>query len=249
MNLESFGYAAIGGVLPALAWLYFLLKEEDRCPQPRWAIFFAFILGMIAVPLVMPLQSMACKAWALSPAAACLSGQTSLLGARVIIAWAAIEETMKYLIAAIFILWRRNAVRNSIDLVATMLTVALGFAALENTLFLIEPFSQGYLLQAIGLGNLRFIGSTLLHVVASSVIGFALAFSWQASRPVRAAAASIGLILAISLHALFNFFIIQGDGSYVILALFTVWTGAVAFFAAFEVLKYFRYRNLPKNVC
>ncbi len=248
-SLETFGYAFVGGLLPALAWLYFLLKEEDRCPQPRWAVVLAFIAGMIAVPLVMPLQSLACREWAESAVLACQGGQTSLLGTKVIIAWAAIEETAKYAVAAIFVLWRRAAVRNSLDIVATMLTVALGFAALENALFLLAPFSQGYLLQAIGLGNLRFIGSTLLHVVASSIIGFSLAFSYQSSRHIRALAASIGLILAIALHALFNFFIIQGDGSYVILALFTVWTGAVALFAAFEILKYFLYRNLPKNTC
>ncbi len=249
MDVDTIGYAFLGGVLPALAWLYFLLKEEGRCPQPRWAVFLAFAVGMLSVPLVMPLQAAACKEWALSAYLACEAGQTGLLGTKVLIAWAAIEETMKYIIAAAFVLWRRMAVRNSIDLVATMLTVALGFAALENTLFLIHPFSQGYLLEALGLGNLRFIGSTLLHVVASSVIGFAMAFSLKASKPVRAVAASIGLILAIALHALFNFFIIHGEGSYVILALFTAWTGAVAVFAAFEVLKYFRYRNSPKNTC
>lgn len=249
MTLEALGYAFLGGVLPALAWLYFLLKEEERCPQPRWAIFLAFVCGMIAVPLVMPLQSWSCQLWALSPELACGGGYTSLLGNKVIIAWAAIEETVKYAVAAALILWRRNAVRNTVDIVATMLTVALGFAAVENMLFLIHPFSQGYLLEAIGLGNLRFIGSTLLHVVASSVIGFGLAFSKESSRPVRMLAASVGLILAIALHALFNFFIIHGDGSYVVLALFTVWTGAVAVFAAFEILKYFRYRNLPKNTC
>lgn len=249
MDFQTLGYAFLGGLLPALAWLYFLLKEEERCPQPRWAVFLAFVCGMVAVPLVMPLQSWSCNALADSPSLACSGGYTSLLGAKVIIAWAAIEEIVKYAFAAAFVLWRRNAVRNTIDIVATMLTVALGFAALENMLFLIQPFSQGYLMEAIGLGNLRFIGSTLLHVVASSVIGFGLAFSREASRPVRMAAASFGLILAIALHALFNFFIIHGDGSYVILALFTVWTGAVAVFAAFEILKYFRYRNSPKNTC
>lgn len=248
-SLETIGYALIGGLLPALAWLYFLLKEEGRCPQPRWAVVLAFVAGMIAVPLVLPLQSLSCHEWAVNPAFACEGGQTGLLGTKVLIAWAAIEETAKYALAAMFVLWRRKAVRNSLDIVATMLTVALGFAALENALFLLAPFSQGYLLQAIGLGNLRFIGSTLLHVVASSIIGFSLAFSYQSSRPVRMLAASFGLILAIALHAVFNFFIIQGDGSYVILALFTVWTGAVALFAAFEILKYFLYRNLPKNTC
>lgn len=246
---ETLGYAFLGGVLPALAWLIFMLREEDRCPQPRWAVLLAFVAGMIAVPLVMPLQSLSCNEWAISAYWACHHSETTLLGTKVLIAWAAIEETAKYALAAAFVLWRKNAVRNSLDIVATMLTVALGFAALENTLFLIQPFSQGYLMEAIGLGNLRFIGSTLLHIVASSVLGFALAFSYKASIPIRMLASSVGLILAIALHALFNFFIIEGDGSYVILALFTVWTGAVAVFAAFEILKYFLYRNLPKNIC
>ena len=246
---ETLGYAFVGGLLPALAWLYFLLKEEDRCPQPRWAVWLAFIAGMIAVPLVLPLQNLSCNEWAVNAYRACEGGQTALLGHKVLIAWAAIEETAKYALAATLVMWRRTAVRNSLDIVITMITVALGFAALENALFLIHPFSEGNLWQALGLGNLRFIGSTLLHVVASSLIGFALAFSYKASRPLRTLAASIGLILAIALHGAFNFFIIEGGGSYVVLALFTVWTGAVTVFAAFEILKYFLYRNLPKNIC
>jgi hypothetical protein len=28
-----------------------------------------------------------------------------------------------------------------------------------------------------------------------------------------------------------------------------VWGGLILFFALFEVLKYFRYRNLPPNTC
>ncbi len=233
--LETVGYAFIGGLLPALIWLYFLLKEEDRCPQPRWAIFLAFVAGMLAVPFVIPAEDLAVK---MLPA-----------GLPVIIAWATIEETVKYLLAAGFVLWRSNAVRNAIDVVATMITVALGFAALENALFLIDPLSDGRFLAGLVTNNLRFIGATLLHVVASSAIGFALAFSWQASRPIRALAASLGLVLAIALHALFNFFIIQEDGSHTILAFFTVWTGAIVLFATFEILKYLRYRNLPKNTC
>lgn len=233
--LETIGYAFVGGLLPALFWLYFLLKEEGRCLQPRWAIFLAFISGMIAVPIVIPLEDLAVD---LLPA-----------GLFVIIAWATVEETVKYLLAAGFVLWRRSAVRNSIDIVATMITVALGFAALENTLFLIDPLSDGRFLSGLVTNNLRFIGATLLHVVASSAIGFALAFSWEASRPVRAISASLGLILAITLHALFNFFIIKEDGSHTILAFFLVWTGAIVLFAVFEILKYLRYRNLPKNTC
>jgi len=233
--LETMTYAFIGGLLPALVWLYFLLKEEERCPQPAWAIFVMFIAGMIAVPFVLPFEDLAVQN---------LSSDLSI-----IIAWATAEEVVKYLLFAIVTLMFAHAVRNSIDIVISMITVALGFAALENALFLLDPLSQGRFLAGLVTNNLRFIGSTLLHVIASSAIGFALAFSYRARPPVRAIAAAFGLILAIGLHALFNFFIIREGGSTTILAFFTVWTGAVVFFAAFEILKYFRYRNLPKNVC
>lgn len=231
----TIGYAFLGGLFPALAWLFFLLKEEERCPQPRWAVFLAFLAGMIAVPIVIPLEDYATASVA--------------AGLPLVIAWAMVEETAKYALASLFVLSRHTGVRNPIDIVATMLTVALGFAAVENALFLIDPLSKGHFIAGFVTNNLRFIGSTLLHVVASSAIGFALAFSYDSSRPIRALAASLGLILAIALHALFNFFIIQQDGSATVLAFFTVWTGAIVFFATFEILKYFRYRNLPTNTC
>ncbi len=241
--LETIGYALLGGILPALIWLYFLLKEEDKCPQPSSAIFLAFLAGMCAVPIVIPLEDLAREALPVCntlAAASCIPMLT---------AWAVIEETAKYLLVAAFVLWQTRFVRNPIDIVATMLTAALGFAAVENVLFLLDPLSEGRFIAGLVTSNLRFIGATLLHVVASSAIGFALAFSYNASKPIRAAAASFGLILAIALHALFNFFIINEDGSHTVLAFFLVWTGAIVFFAAFEILKYFRYRTLPKNTC
>lgn len=234
-TLETLGYAFLGGLLPALVWLYFLLKEEERCPQPRWIVVVTFIAGMLVVPLVVPFEELATK-------------HIQSLGG-VIVAWATIEETFKYVAAALVIVFAKHAVRNSIDLVVTMLTIALGFAALENALFLLDPLSKGHFIAGLVTNNLRFVGATLLHVIASSAIGFALAFSFQASRPLRTLYASLGLILAIALHAIFNYLIIQEDGTKTILAFFTVWTGAIVFFAVFEVLKYFRYRKLPKNTC
>lgn len=235
LSFDVVSYAFVGGLLPALVWLYFLLKEEDRCPQPRWVIFTTFVAGMLAVPCVLPLEEFVVHAL---PS-----------GLSMIIAWAAIEETCKYLAASLIIYFCRGAIRNSIDLVIIMLTVALGFAALENGLFLLGPLGEGQFLSGFITNNLRFVGSTLLHVIASSAIGFALAFTFTAPRLWRALFASVGLILAIALHALFNFFIINGGGSQAIFAFFTVWTSAIVFFAVFEVLKYIRYHNLPKNTC
>ncbi|MDR3547620.1 MAG: PrsW family glutamic-type intramembrane protease [Candidatus Pacebacteria bacterium] len=252
ISMSAIGYAVLGGVAPALVWLFFLLREDARCPEPRTLIFLAFLGGMITVPLVLPLESLSYN-YALAHFTECVADSTCL---PIIVMWATIEEAMKYTVAAALILWRKD-VDEPMDIVIYMITVALGFAALENTLFLLSRFADGQVFGAAGalaLDNLRFIGSTLLHVVASSAVGFALAFSYRqvttvGGYAIRASAAAFGLILAIALHTLFNFLIINQNGSDTIAAFFVVWTGAVVFFALFEVLKYYRYRNLPANTC
>ena len=232
--LDVLGYAFVGGILPACIWLYYLLREDSRCPEPRSMIAVAFFAGMLAVLASLPLEHFFASVLA--------------SGLPTIIAWSAVEETMKYLLASLLVLWRRS-VNETIDLVIYMLTVALGFAALENVLFLLGPLLDGRIIDGITTNHLRFVGSTLLHVIASSIIGFALALAYLRTRPWRLVFASVGLVLAIALHALFNFLIIAPDGEHTLTAFFVVWTGAIVFFALFEILKYFRYRHLPKNTC
>ncbi|MDD2657471.1 MAG: PrsW family glutamic-type intramembrane protease [Candidatus Pacebacteria bacterium] len=232
MTLSTLGYAFFGGLLPSFIWLYFLLKEDATHPEPKALIALTFIAGMLAVPLALPFEQYAKSN---------LSSDLPILTA-----WALIEETLKYAMVALFILWRR-AVDEAPDYVIYMITVALGFAAAENMLFLIAPLADGDFAPVFFTGDLRFLGSTLLHVVASAGIGFAFAFSAKSHAATRASAAAFGLILAIALHTAFNTLIISGGASTTLAALFLIWTVAVVFFAAFEVLKYFQYRTLSNN--
>ena len=241
MTLTTLGYAFLGGLLPSLIWLYFLLKEDASHPEPKRLIVFTFIAGMAAVPLAIPFEQWSC------------ANLNALLGCRedfnapILISWALIEEVLKYTLAAVFILWRR-AVDEAPDYVIYMITIALGFAAAENMLFLLTPLLDGQFALSLLTGNVRFLGSTLLHVIASAAIGFSLAFS-TAYRPAgRTAAAAVGLILAIALHTAFNMLIINQGTSTTLAAFFLIWMVAVIFFAAFEVLKYFQYRNFPNPI-
>lgn len=232
MTLTTLGYAFIGGLLPAFIWLYFLLHEDASHPEPKRMIALAFLAGMIAVPLAVPLEQYA---------RAVLPDSLSIL-----IAWALTEEMLKYAMAAMFIFWR-PAVDEAPDYVIYMITVALGFAAAENMLFLIAPILDGNIASSIFVGNIRFIGSTLLHVFASATIGFALAFSHANHTAVRAAASAIGLILAVALHTAFNALIITQGASTTLAAVSLVWIAAVIFFAAFEILKFLQYRTVSSN--
>lgn len=237
MTPTTLGYAFFGGLLPSCIWLYILLKEDASHPEPRKLIVFAFIVGMLAVPLALPLEHYAENN---------LAGGQSTMTLTILIAWALIEETLKYGMAAALILWR-PAVDEAPDYVIYLITAALGFASAENMLFLLSPLMNNNALGSVFTGDVRFLGSTLLHVVASAAIGFSLAFSDKSRPHVRVAAAAGGLILAVALHTAFNALIINESTSTTFAAFFFVWVAVVVFFAAFEVLKYFQYRNFPTN--
>lgn len=224
VTLTFLGYAFIGGVLPSCIWLYFLLKEDATHPEPKRLILLSFVAGMGAVLIALPLEQYAKE------------HMKTLAGT--LTAWALIEELVKYVMAAAFILWR-NAVDEAPDYVIYMITVALGFAAAETMLYIIGQSGGNALIGSI-IGNERFLGSALLHVVASAAIGFTLAFSAQSSHVMRLFAAALGLILAIALHTGFNILIMSHSTSS---ALFLVWMAAVVFLATFEVLKYFQSRT------
>lgn len=228
MTLTTLGYAFIGGLLPSIIWLYFLLKEDAKHPEPKALIALTFVAGMAAVPLVLPFEHYAKDH---------LQGDFSVLTA-----WALTEEVLKYFMAAGLILWRR-AVDEAPDYVIYMITVALGFASAENMLFLVTPLADGNFVASFLTGDVRFLGSTLLHVVASASIGFALAFSAWWRPGSRMIAAALGLILATGLHTAFNLLIMNQGASNAFVAFFFVWIIALVFFAAFEVLKYFQYRR------
>jgi RsiW-degrading membrane proteinase PrsW (M82 family) len=147
------------------------------------------------------------------------------------------EELIKYLMALLTVLHRWED-DEPIDPVIYMVTVALGFAAVENTLFLMNPHLSGTsLAQTIQTGDLRFVGATLLHVLSSSVIGVALAFSFYKSRSKKVLYAVVGVILAATLHSVFNFLILNTPEDHLLLTFSLVWVGLIVLLAMLEYVK------------
>ncbi|MEX0909868.1 MAG: PrsW family glutamic-type intramembrane protease [Candidatus Paceibacterota bacterium] len=221
-STETIIFAFLGGLLPALLWLWFWLKEDALHPEPRRYITLTFIAGILTVPLVLPFQIAVYNNFT----------DPTLM----IILWAGIEEVMKFVIAYIVALNQRF-VDEPIDMVIYMITVALGFAAAENALFIFHPLTDGNTLVSIITGNLRFIGSTLLHVFASATIGVMLGFAFYKGTLKRFYATMIGIILATALHTLFNFFIIEDNGKYTFLVFATVWAAIIMLILMFERIK------------
>jgi RsiW-degrading membrane proteinase PrsW (M82 family) len=177
---------------------------------------------MVAVGVAIPLEKL------VQP----LLGSTTL----VFTAWSAIEEIIKYGLAFLTVLHRYDD-DEPIDPVIYMVTVALGFAAAENTLFLLSPLSGDTVTQTILTGDLRFVGATLLHVLSSAVIGVALALSFYKPRKTIVRYAVIGVILAAALHASFNFLILNTPEEHLLRTFGLVWLGLIVLLAMLEYIK------------
>ena len=161
-------YALIGGVLPALIWLVFWLREDRNNPEPRLFIFRTFLFGMLAVVLI------TVTALIFEDSVESILGHLSL---SVLVALAALEEILKLGAAYLGGLSTKED-NEPLDPIIYMITAALGFVALENALFILGPLLDGEITQSIITGHMRFIGASLLHVVSSGLIGISLAFSF-----------------------------------------------------------------------
>jgi len=229
MNVTSILGAILGGVGPALLWLWFWLREDRAHPEPRRLIALAFIAGMVAVGVVIPIEQ-----WV----ATRLADQTQTF-----IAWSAIEEIIKFILAGLLVLRRRDD-DEPLDPIIYMVVVALGFAAAENTLFLLSPLSGSSLSQTIITGDYRFIGATLLHVLASATIGASMAFAFYKPRLVRFSYMLGGVILSIFLHGLFNVLIMNSAPETMVRTFSMVWAGLIALLALLEFVKRFPRRRI-----
>jgi len=153
----------------------------------------------------------------------------------VLILWATVEEVSKY-IAAHTAALKKPENDEPIDIIIYLITAALGFSALENVLFIFTPLLEGNITDALITSNLRFVGATLLHIASSAIIGIFAAFSFYKSRVIQIRHLFGGFVLAITLHTIFNSFIIRAE-KFTLIGLITVWLVIVAVILALEKVK------------
>jgi RsiW-degrading membrane proteinase PrsW (M82 family) len=216
------GFALLGGFLPAIFWLWFWLREDKDNPNPNIIITICFILGMISVILVLPIQSF-------------LNQYIHVTNFKVI-ALAGAEELIKFLIILV-VLFRTKLVKEPLDWPIYIITGALGFAALENMLFIIKPLSENQPMLSIMTSQLRFLGSTLLHAVASGIIGISLGLSFFLNNEKREMYFFFGLIFSTALHSVFNFLIIKNNGSDFLRIFVFLWVATIINILLFEKLR------------
>lgn len=204
------------GLAPSLIWLFYYLRKDVH-PEPNRIVIAVFSLGLIITPLVALLEK------ELSPWLSQHLPPGLLLTGAVFLGAAFIEEWAKYLVVRVKILGHPQF-DEPVDSMIYLIIAALGFAAAENILSILniaweQNFlgGQGWLsLQPLIISTLflRFLGATLLHTLASGILGYFLAikyFHLQKLRRPRRFLITQGLLYATLIHGSFNILITQSQ--------------------------------------
>ncbi|MFH0846155.1 MAG: PrsW family glutamic-type intramembrane protease [Patescibacteria group bacterium] len=221
-------YSFLGGVLPTIIWLGFWLREDKLHPEPKKYIFLTFLFGIFSAILVLPLEEYIEYILTIVP--------TSGILAIILLSFS--EELFKFL-AAHFSALKKKVTDEPIDPIIYMITAALGFAALENSLFLMQSMKviHADINHTILVGNMRFIGATLLHTVSSGALGFFMGFSFYKKKLFKKEYWLVGLILSVALHSFFNFFIMIREGEKIFETFALIWLLIVFLIFSFEIVK------------
>lgn len=251
ITTEPILIAIAGGIIPTLVWLLFWLRQDRKSPEPKGLIAISFFAGMAAIIFVLPLEKLI---------AVCLPTITGTIGIFTgilslpipqadlvqILLWAFTEEFLK-LVAVFFIAFQSRHFDEPVDAVIYLITASLGFAALENTLYLLKGLTEGDIWSAALESNLRFIGATILHIAASGIVGIMVALSFYRGRITKFLAVSVGLIGATLLHAYFNLSIIDVKGTIPAIAIFSqFWMVIIGVIIFINIIKRIKKPNTPR---
>ncbi len=218
--------AFILGLIPALIWMWFWLKEDTH-PEPAKMITLSFLGGMLAVLFVLPFQKIVYDY---------IGGEEALS----FTLWAALEEVAKFLFVYFIALRNKKLTEEPVDDIIYLIISALGFVTLENTLFLLDLIRNGEFASTIVHGNLRFIGASLLHTMSSATIGICMALAFYRTHKEKIMYTISGIIIAIVLHTAFNLFIIREAEGNIFFIFGTVWLSIIVLLLLFEKVKHLR---------
>ncbi len=227
LNNQHLLFALLTGLVPSLIWLYFWLRRDRLKPEPFGLLLLCFLLG----------GAMVFVAGFLQKETKDLFTQKELRTAL----WAGIEEMLKFLI--FYVVAYRNRYNDEvIDAAMYMITIALGFAAIENILYILRPGTTFNVTAGLLTGGLRFFGSTLLHTIASAFVGIVIGL---APRRAPFFFMLIGVLGATFLHSVFNLYILKNTTASFLQVYGYLWVSAIISLIILEKLKRIRLETSP----
>ena len=219
---------------PGLFWLWFFIRRSVYRPGPRRLLVYTFLLGMASTLPAGIINAIFLDDSILSDEAELVSVAVGML-----LVVGPGEETCKYL-AVLLLAYRSPYFDEPGDGLAYSAAASLGFASLENLMYILA-FGPAVMLGRAPL-------STAAHVIFGSFWGYALGMQVRAGRR-RSWQTAIGITAGAIVHGLFNVAVFLFlPAAILLVTLGIVWT--LGRFAWARRASQFRYRrNYPRIRC
>lgn len=193
----------IFALLPSFIWLLFFLRKDSH-PESNQMILKVFFWGMLATLPIISFSLLIELLGFTEDISKFLSSSALIQILYFFLGIALVEEILKYLVVSGKVL-RNSELDEPSDLMLYMIIAALGFAALENILYL---FGQKDVSDVFLLNIFRFLAPVFGHALWSGTLGYFLALSLYEPKQ-KLKLLTLGIALAAFLHAVFNCAIIR----------------------------------------
>lgn len=191
------------GLGPALFFMWYFYRKDKWEPESKWQVLKIFFLGMVTIPLaafieyffifrVFRIENISDPALPLS---------FGLVACFIVIG--PIEEFLKYSAVKVFI-YPKDEFNEPIDGVVYMVAAAMGFAGVENVMYIINSDAP------TTVGILRAFLATPAHAIFSGFVGLYLGQAKFCQSYLGSARLIItGLLIAIFLHGLYDILVMS----------------------------------------
>mgnify|MGYP001099746230 CR=1 FL=1 len=182
--------AAIASILPAFLWMVLFYRSDRYAPEPRKLVARTFLVGaLVGAAMVFSLKELPFK--------------MAIIYSSVLIAPIS-EETAKFLCVR-WTVYDNKEFNEPIDGMVYATAAALGFASVENVIYVINSWLSGGAEMGVMVLAGRSVLSVPAHALFSSLWGLALGWHKKRRNLKSALMVALGLLGGMVLHALFNF--------------------------------------------
>jgi RsiW-degrading membrane proteinase PrsW (M82 family) len=187
-------------IAPGLAIGVYVYWQDKFDKEPLHLLLLSFFYGMLSVIPAVLLSELG-TALGFDPESSSLG--FSLLSC--VIGIGLVEEYSKYLFVR-YGAYRRNAFNEPYDGITYSVMVSMGFATLENVLYVFNSEAEDG--GGMSTGILRMFTAVPAHATFAIIIGYYLG---QAKHNQQPAVGIIGLFLAALLHGVYDFFLFNSN--------------------------------------
>jgi hypothetical protein len=182
----------LSAVVPSLLLLWYFYSR-DICPEPPRVVALTFALGVATIPLVLAFGAGA--EWILERIGAAPT-DPYLVGLVDAFVYAALPEEALKLAVLLLYVRRHSAFEEPMDGLVYGVAVSLGFATLENVLYVM---SSGFHLALV-----RALTTLPAHCTLGAIMGFYVARATFEPEHGRSAL-TLAIVVPMALHTLFDF--------------------------------------------